>query len=246
MADEARVAAPLAVPIVAGTAIRGMAATVMMGPVLQRHPNAFLITLERWGVSIPLHESQEYIDEAIEQGMWAKGRDPAEPVVLVGHSQGGLAVLRYAIDHPEQALHVITVGTPWLGAVSAARVNGLVRRLVRRDLPALVDMAPDSQFLHRLHTEADVLGSRLTNIFSTREIFIMPYVSAHIPLAGTTNVLISTTKEYEHHLRVYGLSHPLDGHIEGRATHLGEMSHPEVRAVIWRTVEQVSRQAGRA
>ena len=229
------------VPIVAGTAIRGMAATVMMGPVLQRHPNAFLITLERWGVTIPLHESQEFIAEAIEQGMWAKGRDPAEPVVLVGHSQGGLAVLRYAIDHLDQALHVVTVGTPWLGAVSAARVNGLVRRLVRRDLPALVDMAPDSEFLERLHAEAAVLGPRLTNIFSTREIFIMPYVSAHIPLPGATNILISTTKEYEHHLRVYGLTHPLDGHIEGRATHLGEMSHPEVRAVVWRTVEEVGR-----
>jgi pimeloyl-ACP methyl ester carboxylesterase len=233
----------LAVPIVAGTAIRGLAATVMMGPVLGRHPHAFLITLERWGVTIPLHDSQEYIAEAIEQNMWARGRDPAEPVVLVGHSQGGLAVLRYALDHPEQALHVVTVGTPWLGAVTAARANGLARRLMRRDLPALVDMAPDSEFLTRLHEEADPLGPRLTNIFSTREIFMIPYVSAHIPLPGATNILIATTKEYEHHLRVYGHSHPVDDHIEGRVNHLGEMSHPGVRAVVWRTVEEVSRRA---
>lgn len=238
-----RVDQPLAVPIVAGTAIRGLAASVMMGPVLQRHPNAFLITLERWGVTIPLHESQEFIAEAIEQGMWARGRDPAEPVVLVGHSQGGLAVLRYAVDHPDQALHVVTVGTPWLGAVSAARANGLARRLVRRDIPALVDMAPDSEFLTRLHADAGPLGPRLTNLFSTREIFIMPYVAAHIPLAGATNILISTAKEYEHHLRVYGLSHPIDEHIEGRVNHLGEMSHPQVRAVLWRIVEEQGGQA---
>ncbi len=227
-------------PIVAGTAIRGLAATVMMRGVLERHPNAFLVTLERWGVTIPLHHSQQYVADAIEQGMWRAGRDPAEPVVLVGHSQGGLAVMRYAIDHPKQALHVVTVGTPWRGARSAARANSLVRRLVGVDVPALADMAPESQFLQQLHADAPALGPRLTNIFSTREIFILPYVSAHIPLPGATNVLVCTAAEYEHHLRVYGLTHPIDEHIEGRANHLAEMSHPQVRAVIWRAVEQAS------
>jgi hypothetical protein len=32
----------------------------------------------------------------------------------------------------------------------------------------------------------------------------------------------------------------VDGHIEGRITHLGEMSAPEVRAVIWAKVEEIS------
>ena len=44
----------VAVPIVAGTAIRGVAATIMMRRVLQRHPNAFLITLANFGVTLPL------------------------------------------------------------------------------------------------------------------------------------------------------------------------------------------------
>jgi pimeloyl-ACP methyl ester carboxylesterase len=235
----------VAVPIVAGTAIRGMAASVMMRGVLERHPNAFLVTLERWGVTIPLHDSQHYIADAIEQGMWRASRDPAEPVVLVGHSQGGLAVLRYALDHPEQVLHVVTVGTPWRGARSAARANSLVRRFARVDVPALADMAPESAFLQRLHADAPTLRAGVTNIFSTREIFILPYVSAHIPLPGATNVLVCTAAEYEHHLRVYGLTHPVDEHIDGRVNHLAEMSNPQVRAVIWRTVQQAADGTGR-
>ena len=231
---------PLPVPIIAGTAIRGLAATVMMGGVMQRHPNAFLITLERWGVTIPLHESQRHIHMAIEDGLVRMGRGAAEPVVLVGHSQGGLAALRYALDHPDQVRHVITVGTPWLGARLAGTVNTVVRRLVRRDVPALADMTPESDFLAGLHAGVPSIAARVTNIFSTREILIEPYVSAHIPLPGVQNVLIATESEYEHHLRVYGHSHPVDELIVGRVTHLGEMSSPDVRSIIWRTVDEVT------
>ena len=37
---------PIAVPIVAGTAIKGVASNLMMRGVMERHPNAFLITLQ--------------------------------------------------------------------------------------------------------------------------------------------------------------------------------------------------------
>lgn len=229
----------VAVPIVAGTAIRGVAATVMMSRVLQRHPNAFLVTLERWGVSIRLEESQQYLARAVRAGLLRQNRDPSDPVVLVGHSQGGLAVLRYAIDHPEQVKRVVTVGTPWRGARLAGTVNSVVHRLVRRDLPALVDMSPDSDFLADLHRDIPAIAERVTNIYSVREILIDPYVAAHIDLPGTTNVLIATQAEYERHLRVYGDTHPVDELIEGRVTHLGEMSNPDVRGVIWRIVDAV-------
>lgn len=229
----------MAVPIVAGTAIRGVAATVMMSRVLQRHPNAFLVTLERWGVSIRLEESQQYLARAVRAGLLRQNRDPSDPVVLVGHSQGGLAVLRYAIDHPEQVKRVVTVGTPWRGARLAGTVNSVVHRLVRRDLPALVDMSPDSDFLADLHRDIPAIAERVTNIYSVREILIDPYVAAHIDLPGTTNVLIATQAEYERHLRVYGDTHPVDELIEGRVTHLGEMSNPDVRGVIWRIVDAV-------
>lgn len=231
--------APIAVPIVAGTAIRGMAATVMMNRVLQRHPNAFLVTLERWGVSIRLDESQQYLTRAIRAGLLRQNRDPADPIVLVGHSQGGLAALRYAIDHPEQVRHVVTVGTPWRGARLAGTVNSVVHRLTRRDVPALVDMSPESRFLAGLHADMPAIAHRVTNIYSRREIIIEPYVAAHMDVDKVVNVLIATRSEYEQHLRVYGHTHPVDELIEGRATHLGEMSNPDVRGVIWRIVDQV-------
>ena len=231
---------PVGVPIVAGTAIRGIAASLMMNGVLQRHPNAFLITLERWGVSIRLDDSQAYLHREIRNGLLQQNREPDSPIVLVGHSQGGLAALRYAVDHPEQVAHVVTVGTPWNGARLAGAVNSLVHAVVRRHLPALVDMTPSSEFLQALHTDVPAIGDRVTNIFSTREILIEPYISAHIAIDGVTNVLICTSDEYERHLATYGDSHPVDGHIEGRITHLGEMSSPDVRAVIWRTVSEVA------
>lgn len=227
---------PIAVPIIAGTAIRGAAASLMMTGVMQRHPNAFLITLEQWGITVRLTESQQYLTRAIRNGLLRQNRDPDQPIVLVGHSQGGLAALRYAVDHPAQVRHVVTVGTPWRGARLAGTVNVVVRSLTRRDLPALVDMSPESEFLRHLHADVPALADRVTNIYSTREILIEPYVSAHIPLDGVTNVLIATQQEYERHLRVYGLTHPIDQHIEGRVTHLGEMSSPDVRRVIWTAV----------
>ncbi len=229
---------PVAVPIVAGTAIRGIAASLMMNGVLQRHPNAFLLTLERWGVSIRLEESQQYLSRAIRAGLLAQNRDPDSPIVLVGHSQGGLAVLRYAVDHSDQVAHVVSVGTPWNGARLAGTANAVVHLLLRRNLPALVDMTPSSEFLTALHDDLPTITDRVTNIYSTREILIEPYTSAHIP--AVTNVLIATRKEYEKHLRMFGDTHPVDLLIEGRVTHLGEMSSPDVRGVIWRTVSEVS------
>ncbi len=229
---------PIAVPIVAGTAIKGVAASLMMRRVLQRHPNAFLITLASFGVSLPLHRSQDNIARDIRRGLIAQGRDPEAPVVLVGHSQGALACLRYAIDHPIQVQHVFSVGAPWLGSHSAARVARLMR-LTRRDLtPALTDMAQGSPFLLELHADLPVIADRVTNIYSTHEIVIAPYTSAHIGIPGVRNVLIATDDEYRRHLECFP-ELPLDGHIPGRVTHLGEMNTPAVRALIWRKVDEV-------
>jgi pimeloyl-ACP methyl ester carboxylesterase len=230
-----------AVAIVAGTAIRGLAATLMMQGVMRRHPNAFLVTLERWGVTIPLHESQSYVRQALGDGLIRMDRDPDEPVVIVGHSQGGLAALRYGIDHPEQARRIVTVGTPWNGTRLAGTVNSLAQRLVRRDVPALADMTPDSPFLQALHADLPAIADRVTNIYSTRDGLIEPYVAAHIPVAGVTNILVATWDEYVRHVRRFGLSHPVDELIEGRANHLAEMSNPEVRSVIWRVVDELDR-----
>jgi pimeloyl-ACP methyl ester carboxylesterase len=236
---------PVAVPIVAGTAIRGLAATVMMKPVLERHQNAFLITLANFGVTMPMERSQQHIHDDIQRGLAAQGRSPDAPVVLVGHSQGALASLRYAIDHPEQVLHTISVGVPWRGSLTAGRVSRLVSWTRLNLTPALSDMAEGSPFLRSLHEDLPSIASRVTNIYSTHELFIQPYVGAHIDVPGVENLLIATEDEYRRHLRGFP-ELPVDDVITGRITHLGEMNSPEVRSEIWARVERISDQVRRA
>lgn len=231
---------PIAVPIIAGTAIKGVAATVMMRRVMQRHPNAFLITLANFGITVPLHKSQALIAADIEQGLADQGRPADNPIVLVGHSQGALAALQYALDHPDQVLHVFTVGCPWHGSVTAGFWSKHVKRFTDRQLVgALQDMAPDSEFLAQLHQNVPRIADRVTNIYSTHEIFIRPYVSAHIDLPGVTNVLIASRDEYAKHLRTFP-DLPIEELIVGRVTHAGEMSTPEVRSLVWRKVDDLS------
>jgi pimeloyl-ACP methyl ester carboxylesterase len=230
---------PVAVPIVAGTAIRGIAATVMMRPVLERHPNAFLITLANFGVTMPMERSQEHLHDDIQQGLARQGRPPDAPVVLVGHSQGALAALRYAIDHQDQVLHTVSVGVPWRGSLSAARVSRLFRWTGRNLTPALSDMAEGSPFLADLHRDLPQIGDRVTNIYSTHELFIRPYVAAHIDTPGVENLLIASEDEYRMHLRGFP-ELPVDDLVLGRITHLGEMNSPDVRARIWARVEKVT------
>ena len=235
---------PVAVPILAGTAIRGLAATVMMRQVLERHQNAFLITLAHFGVAMPLDKSQEHIHHDIQAGLAAQGREPGSPVVLVGHSQGGLAALRYAVDHQDQVRHVISVGAPWEGSVSAARISRLFSWTGRNVTPALSDMAEGSPFLTNLHADVPSIADRITNIYSTHELFIQPYINAHMDVPGVTNLLIATEDEYRRHLRAFP-EYEVDDLIMGRITHLGEMSSPEVRSRIWAKVEEISDQVRR-
>jgi hypothetical protein len=233
---------PIAVPIVAGTAIKGVAASVMMRGVMERHPNAFLVTLSSFGLTVPLHRSQSQIARDVQQGLAEQGRDPDSPLVMVGHSQGALASLRYALEHQDQVLHVFSVGCPWQGSVSAGFLSNRIKRISGKHLaPALRDMAPDSKFLTQLHADLPAIADRVTNIYSTHELFIRPYVGAHIDIPGVSNVLISNETEYGRHLRSFQ-DLPIDELIQvnGRVTHAGEMNTPEVRSLIWRKVEELS------
>lgn len=237
---------PIAVPIVAGTAIKGLAANLMMRGVMERHPNAFLITLQSYGITIPLHKSQEHISADIQAGLVAQGKPPNAPLVLVGHSQGGLAVLRYAIDHPEQVKHVFSVGTPWHGSATAAKLAERVRRISGINLaPALGDMAPDSEYLTTLHRDVPQIAHLITNIYSTHEIFIRPYVFAHIDTPGVTNVLIANEAEYARHLRTFP-DLLIDELVPMRATHAGEMNKPAVRSLVWTRVEELTEELASA
>ncbi len=232
----------IAVPIVAGTAIKGLAASVMMRGVMERHPNAFLITLQSYGLTLPLHRSQQHIEQDIQKGLAEQGRPADAPLVIVGHSQGALAALRYAIDNPTQVLYVFSIGCPWHGSVSAGKTADRIRRMTGIDLtPGLGDMAPNSKFLLRLHADLPSIATRVTNIYSTHEIFIRPYTSAHIDVAGVTNALIASEAEYAKHLRTFP-ELPIDELIVGRATHLGEMNKPAVRSLVWSKVDELAAQ----
>lgn len=226
---------PIAVGIVAGTAIRGAAATVMMRPVLQRHPNAFLITLANYGVTMSMAASQEHIRHDIVKGLRERGRARDAPIVLVGHSQGGLAVLRYAIDHPRQVRHVFSIGAPWQGSVSAGRAS----RLTLGRLPAVRDMSNGSEFLTGLHADLPTIADRVSNIYSTHEMFIRPYVGAHIDVPGVSNTLIATEEELARHLQRYP-NLELDDIIIGKVNHLSEMQSPEVRSRVWAKVAELA------
>lgn len=233
-------ALPIAVPIIAGTAIKGLAANVMMRGVMERHPNAFLVTLQNFGVTVPLNRSQTHIADDISKGLAAHGRLPDCPLVLVGHSQGALAALRYAIDHPDQVKHVFSIGCPWHGSVSAGFWANRVARVTGRNfVPALRDMSPNSPFLTNLHNDIPQIADRVTNIYSTHELFIRPYVSAHINVPGVSNVLIATKDEYAKHLRTFP-DLPVDELVLGRVTHAGEMNTPEVRSLVWRKVDDLT------
>lgn len=224
----------VAVGLVAGTAIRGAAATVMMRSVLQRHPDAFLITLANYGVTLSMAASQERIRNDIVKELRVRGRAADSPIVLVGHSQGGLAVLRYAVDHPLQVKHVFSVGAPWQGSVSAGRLA----RITGARLPAIRDMSRGSEFLTALHADLPTIADRVSNIYSTHEVFIRPYVHAHIDVPGVTNTLIATDEELAHHLRDYP-EYELDDVILQKGSHLSEMQLPEVRARVWRKVDEL-------
>lgn len=226
----------VAVGIVAGTAIRGVAANVMMRPVLERHPDAFLITLANYGVTLPLHRSQEHLGADIARSLAEQGKPPGTPIVLVGHSQGGLAVLRYTADHPDQVAAVFSIGSPWNGAVSAGRVS---RLFGGRLTPALRDMSAGSRFLTSLHADLPEVADRVHNIYSTHELFIRPYVDAHIDVPGVSNTLIATEEEHLRHLQMYP-DLALDDIILGRVNHLNEMHSPEVRQKIWVKVNELN------
>jgi len=82
------------------------------------------------------------------------------------------------------------------------------------------------------------IAERVSNIYSTHEMFIRPYIDAHIDVPGVSNTLIATEKELQRHLQNYP-NYPLDDVIVGKVNHLSEMQSPEVRARIWRKVDEI-------
>ncbi|MFV2074138.1 MAG: lysophospholipase [Thermoanaerobaculales bacterium] len=77
---------------------------------------------------------------------------PGRPLFMIGHSQGGLITLRYALAHPED-LTAIIVSSPFLGLHPDTRPNALLRagaRLLSAVAPRfMLAKPPDASLLSR-------------------------------------------------------------------------------------------------
>ena len=232
---------PIAVPIVAGTAIKGLAANVMMRGVMERHPQR----LPRDSAKLRRHAAVDSIPATHcrrhPQGPRRPGATtglPARPGRPFTGRPRGIA-LRHRQSETGQArlLHRLP-----LARVSQRGI--LVEPRGEGDGPQLRSGTTrhGSQFLEfltRLHADIPSIADRVTNIYSTHEIFIRPYVSAHIDVPGVSNVLIATKDEYAKHLRTFP-DLPVDELVLGRVTHAGEMNTPEVRSLVWRKVDDLT------
>ena len=79
-------------------------------------------------------------------------------------------------------------------------------------------MAEGSPFLTALHADVPAIADRVTNIYSTHELFIQPYINAHMDVPGVENVLIATEDEYRRHLRASPSSRPTTTSSAGSRT----------------------------
>jgi pimeloyl-ACP methyl ester carboxylesterase len=88
-------------------------------------------------------------------------------IILIGHSMGGLAAIACLRNHPNHLVeHVITIGTPHLGSLSA-----LVLPLTN-----LIEMCPESRWLRQLRTrESHESTARFTSIFSRHDNLVIPF-----------------------------------------------------------------------
>jgi len=79
----------------------------------------------------------------------AKQQHPGLPLVILGHSMGGLIALTYALDHPDQ-LDGVVLSSPALGTHPDARPPAILNLLVR----FLARIKPDLLFPSDLDTSA--------------------------------------------------------------------------------------------
>jgi pimeloyl-ACP methyl ester carboxylesterase len=104
-----------------------------------------------------------------------------EPLVLIGHSQGGLHACLYAAHRPW--VRVITAATPHHGSVAAYPLSPL--------WPSLRDMLPGSPFMRRYQAEClPLVAPRLLSLFWRNDPLVQPGNSPYVE--GAKNHVIDT------------------------------------------------------
>ncbi len=145
-------------------------------------------------------------------GLWLdKNVASDQPLVLGGHSQGGLYAVMLALER-SNVQRVVTFSTPHHGtemAYLALRLGPLGR--------GLHDMRPSSSFMREYVARLPEIASRLISIYGRHDGLIRPYHSAHV--AGARNYLFATPEEF----RTIG-THLLDTvWLEGKPNHFTEL-----------------------
>ena len=238
--DPTRVSTnPVAVPIVAGTAVTGAVASLLLYRVLRRHPHAFIVSLSGLGLTRSIDSYQSDLDTEIRGGLERIGLSTDSRLVVVGHSQGGLAAARYAMTHPRQVRHAVTVGTPWSGLPAASKFSAANFLGISMSSPALADMEPGSDFLRSLHADLAQSDVPFTNVYSASDLVIQPYQAGHLPRPSARNVLLATEDQYRRHLLSFPSLAP-DEVVFRRSTHFDQMNCAEVRSIVWEAADRVA------
>jgi triacylglycerol lipase len=145
---------------------------------LREHGIPFLaVTLEPAYGSI--EEYVNAIDRAIERAWRATGVAP----VIAAHSMGGLAVRAWwrakGRESDERVSHVLTIGTPHHGTLTAYFAKGLNARQMRPGSPWLLQLAAD---------EPPGRYARFTCFYSDCDNISMPAATATLPGAENRHV----------------------------------------------------------
>lgn len=111
-----------------------------------RPTKVFALPNGGWG---RLHRTYEAIRPVLLE--WAAQQE--QPIVLVGHSQGAIHAIAFAIEHPELVDSVIGIAGPFDGANGPAITTDL-RRSVKRIIPVALDFQKGAPYLMDLQQRA--------------------------------------------------------------------------------------------
>jgi triacylglycerol lipase len=133
-----------------------------------------LLALQSWDVQIdslnlgkPFESLDVYV-EKLDRHLNQIRLVTDEPIVLVGHSMGGLVCRAWLGLHPEcEVSALITLGTPHQGSKTANLFA----------LPNLIQMRPDSHWLRGLLSQSSVPS---TAIFSLHDNLVVPFENGQI------------------------------------------------------------------
>jgi hypothetical protein len=149
-----------AVIVVAGTGVPRFAASTVYA-TLAHSLDADVVALNGLGLAHTSH-SVNAVTEAVARISKNDG-----PVVLVGHSQGGLVAAIVASEHPEMVSKVITLGAPLAGTIWCSSWG---------PLSGLRCMSRNSRLLGTVHS-----STRMHNIVGTDDRVVVPYSSGLLP-----------------------------------------------------------------